>query len=243
MHCNPSTDDHFDGMTNCTIGLPGSTSLAWFVWNQLPEGRYEIPSASPFTIQAVTPDQAVVFNEATMSPFQLITPRANVSFGLGGNRVCSRTCRSQVNLHNDIFDQFSLDVWNATTKGLSANKDVEGAVGGLQLTPPWGIECGVQPGQAFLLGSNASSSINTFLKIALSGRYWQTDDDFRFESRDDRSWMRDGLSLTQFVGERPLVYCDHDLINRLQCAMDTVTKATTKMIRDSAYNDAAPFPG
>ncbi|KAL4797680.1 hypothetical protein BDV19DRAFT_387109 [Aspergillus venezuelensis] len=260
----PGADDHFDGMTNCTIGLPGNTSIAWFVRNQLQGGRYEIPSASPFTIQAVTPGQAVVFNDATMSPFQLITPRANGIFNfseLSSHATLWDELKSlslweatecvlehvvhsaEVNLHNNIFDQFSLNVWNATTKGLSINKDVEGAVDGLQLTPPWGIECGVQPGQAFSFGLNASSSIDTFLEIVLSGRYWQTEDDYGFESRDDRSWMYEGLSLTQFVGERPLVYCDHDLTNRLQCTMDTVAKAITKVIRDSAYNDAAPFPG
>lgn len=116
---------------------------------------------------------------------------------------------------NGVYEEKVLDTWLATSEGSS------------KISPPWGPEKGMRPGQSFGILNPAYYSLGQYLEYSfLSGRVYTDYERIIFENTPNSDLLE-----AVFYGTSNSTKCDASK-DSVICAMNNVADAITKTFRD-----------
>ncbi|KAG2417195.1 hypothetical protein HFD88_008414 [Aspergillus terreus] len=252
----------------CSISLPKSNTTALFT-KYLDEGD-GVSGLNGFVSAGIDPTLSLLYTNATMSPIQFITPRvANISM-LSDRATDLNMWRledldtwdatecviepvvrvSRPSVQDNVFADDTLAVWNTMTTS-SNERD------GYHLSPPAGIDMGMQPNQTFFLSFDTRLTISQFISSILSGDSFRTlmpgPDDLVDSAGSHMFFMHEytptekadsyaAYDILRAIGQGDIVGCSLESATRLQCVMQNIAAAISKSFRDSPYIGAALNP-
>ncbi|OJJ29893.1 hypothetical protein ASPWEDRAFT_121856 [Aspergillus wentii DTO 134E9] len=224
----------FTHLPNCTVSLPHSNTLAWYI--------DPVMIYVPIVINAITnQSETLVYKNSTFPIMQMIAPdRLDVVHGRANtSRWQAMECSIEPvvhsfrpTVHENVYREEMLGIWNEGF--LSIDRNMTNVTPGLYFQPPWGPEYGMPANGTFGVSAPVWAAMTTLYKNMFSGYYSeQVRSSVLYEARYPDMYA--GSDVIQAFTHGNITGCNMNTVEKLSCAMHNVAQAISKSFRDASY--------